>query len=441
MIKKLKLITLLLTTLIINFNALAVEEDLTDVQKVIDKFENATQWSQLVSMTINSETMIAGNGVRKVNEGNHRQRWVYKRDHQRIAIVGEDCLLSDTGKITQTRNFSDTNFPHDFTEKKIHIINKECSVNAFRYAGATRFGAYMKKGNYDDDRRRLLSNSVYGNFLDGIIALGGGPIKLSKLLCSKPKLLQEMEKVDGVYCYVIKSTTAYGNVTAWISPEKDYNAMKYIIRKTKDNLLMGKTLEERGIEETTTVIDSIEMEVINGKYVPVYGKYTYTSRFKDGLVKTTQVKVGRSEIKLHPDFEGTGAFKVNLPNGTQVRILDAPGVRYIWRDGELVPDIEEVIFDVMDKMAQDVRSEINTEGSQASGKRSKNDLQKTHTSQELTENEVKGTDSDSVSDKEQIAKTKSGFGYWIIIVALVGIGIVIWLSIPQKKKGGTVETH
>jgi hypothetical protein len=58
---------------------------------------------------------------------------------------------------------------------------------------------------------------------------------------------------------------------------------------------------------------------------------------------------------LYPDFDALGAFKINLPNGTRVFVEESPGVRYVWQDGEIVPDVDTPTFEEIDKTVEELK--------------------------------------------------------------------------------------
>jgi hypothetical protein len=47
-----------------------------------------------------------------------------------------------------------------------------------------------------------------------------------------------------------------------------------------------------------------------------------------------------------------GAFKPNVPDGTQVFVVEEPGIRYFWRNGRLVPDMGMPTFGEIDEIVE-----------------------------------------------------------------------------------------
>jgi len=65
----------------------------------------------------------------------------------------------------------------------------------------------------------------------------------------------------------------------------------------------------------------------------------------------------RTNIDLNPDFEAIGAFVPDFPEGTRVYLEDAPGIRYIWQNGKLVPHVDQSFLDVLDNEIEQIKSE------------------------------------------------------------------------------------
>ena len=70
-----------------------------------------------------------------------------------------------------------------------------------------------------------------------------------------------------------------------------------------------------------------------------------------------QYSYKRFDIDLDPDFSKfENAFVLDVPNGTRVYYRDMPdsGAFYTWQDGEVVPDIDDLVIEELEKTAQQI---------------------------------------------------------------------------------------
>jgi hypothetical protein len=155
---------------------------------------------------------------------------------------------------------------------------------------------------------------------------------------------------------VLKGTTRYGKVKAWIAPKMGYSAAKWTIEKKNPDLFSDKSITA---ESWIAAFDSVEFQEIDGRFVPVAGVFTLSDSYPDGQRYSTREQFTVSDIQLNPDFASMGAFRVDLPNGTRVYSPDAPGIRYKWKDGDVVADVDSHAFEEIDKTIEGLRSQEN----------------------------------------------------------------------------------
>jgi hypothetical protein len=160
------------------------------------------------------------------------------------------------------------------------------------------------------------------------------------------ELSVEMVELCGLRCYVLRGSTKYGVITAWIAPERSYNAVKWIVKKGPKDLYNDRPVVHG---EVTRIFEAIDFVKIDDVFVLSKGRFTAPNRDTDGT-QTLTYEFELSDIKLNPDFVALGAFKFKIPDGTPVIIMEHPGIRYIWKDGRAVPDVEGLAFDEIDKI-------------------------------------------------------------------------------------------
>jgi len=185
-----------------------------------------------------------------------------------------------------------------------------------------------------------------GGFLQGRIECIGSAPKIVDVMSNSDSLnLIGQETLSGSLCYIVEAKTKYGTFTVWITPEKGYNALKYVVRKSGRDILRDDIhIEDQGITEWVKVVDSIDVRKIDGVFVPVSGKLVDRAKAGDEWESTDHVEVKRSEIVLNPDFEALGAFEISFPEGTEVTHQDIPGLRFRWTKGKFVPDMNEYLI-------------------------------------------------------------------------------------------------
>jgi len=185
-----------------------------------------------------------------------------------------------------------------------------------------------------------------GGFLQGRMeGIGSAPKMVDVMSDSDSLKIIGQETLSGTSCYILGAQTKYGTFTVWIAPEKGYNALKYIVRKSGLDILHDDIrVEDQGITECVDVVDSIDVQEIDGVFVPISGELTGKAKAGQEWEETTHIEAKRSEIVLNPDFEALGAFEISFPEGTEVTHQDIPGLRFRWTKGKFVPDMNEYLI-------------------------------------------------------------------------------------------------
>ncbi len=315
-----------------------------DVGEIITLYAEAVSWDSHVSLRVKAQTSVAASQPDRVNVGSRKLDLMHRRDNDRTEWFGTDLLLDNDGKMLErgSINFS-------------RIMNEEFFLVADKHHDADTYFAFVKR-DFNQEQASLGCFPPHGHFLEGRVgAVGPRKTMAKKLAESGTARLVRTEEIDGTMCYVVEAKAADGAFTAWIAPDKGYNALKYTITKTGTDLLNGRPMDQTQISNWTIVVDSIALTKVGERYLPVAGHYTHRTLFKDGLEKTTAVQVKRSEIDLNPDFEALRAFTFNLPDGTLVGDSDFPAIRYQTFAGKLRPAVDSYAIDVINKQIEKVR--------------------------------------------------------------------------------------
>jgi len=312
------------------------------IRRVTEAYQS--EWDRKVAMEIDVEWVDTGTIDSPEPLGwARRQHWVHHRDGERVEwILDKMDYIDPQGKVYPRTRETDWHIYSDGTRYlSAEVLHGK---SPWRDTWVSEKRVYWVTTTAQKCRRRTeseLCNSQFGYFLDG--KLGAIGDLASWISASDDVRLQpEPVQIDGVLCRVLEVRTPSGLLTAWVSPERGYKALKWQLRAGPDDLHRdGQSLKTLGMVESVTTVDSVRLETIDGHVVPVAGTMTNEARFMDGTHATTRYKVERSHIDLDPDFEALGAFKPKIPNGTRVVDLDFPGIAYMWRDGRIVQRIDD----------------------------------------------------------------------------------------------------
>jgi hypothetical protein len=86
------------------------------------------------------------------------------------------------------------------------------------------------------------------------------------------KLHNEITKMIGYDAYLIVAETQYGIVKAWISPDVDYNCLRWEIIKKQNQFYRDGNITNDRFTKRTDVFIAEKVEQIDGKYVVVQAK-------------------------------------------------------------------------------------------------------------------------------------------------------------------------
>ncbi len=235
-----------------------------------------------------------------------------------------------------------------------HTINEIFTQQRYISFGnpvGERLRGALVSNDLNEKRRRFFENSGYGSPLWGRIC-GNNHKSVADLLEESGDLTMQEESIDNVPCFVLQGSTKYGRTTAWIAPEKGYKALKWSIEKKGDDLFDEKPITA---EFWIATFEAVEFQQIEDFFVPTAGVFTLNQSYPDGKKFSAREDFAVSNIELNPDFNSVEAFKVNLPNGLRVYSEEAPGIRYKWQDGNVVPDIDRRNFEEIDKMIDRIK--------------------------------------------------------------------------------------
>ncbi len=304
-------------------------------QELVKRYHKAvTCWDKSVSMRIE---LIHSYERRGENETDTRH-WTYdikhRRDRDRCEWAGR-CHFK--GKLNGT----------DYARNE--------SIK--RIVGDDFFLLYTKRDSEKEPTDAIMGSNVTerlfimqaqepdGGILQGRMGgIGLAPKIVDVMLACDSLRLLGQERLSGSLCHIVEAQTKYGTMTVWIAPEKGYNALKYIVRKRGQDILRDDIrIEDQGITEWAETVDAIDVQKIDGVFVPISGTLTGKAKATGAWQTTSHVSVKRSEVVLNPDLEALGAFQISFPEGTEVTHEDIGGYVFRWTKGKFVPNMNDYL--------------------------------------------------------------------------------------------------
>lgn len=307
--------------------------------EVLRYYKESLSWLQSVSMKVDVENQGIEAGVVLPRVESH---FIHRRDGKRCEWIGKSVVFDRQGNIDLEGSIAIKSI---FTDKQY--------VDVLGPMDGPPFGASIRR-NFEDEQKLLYDSPRLGGALNGNI-FGNNHKNVAKLLSDANDfhVHDAREDINGVPCYVLEATTEYGKVTAWIAPEKGYSALKWSIHKTSGDLFNEDHLQS---DSWLAVFDGVGLQKVGGVFVTKCGVFTLTTENSNGRKVVDRYEYKVSNVHLNPDFEAIGAFVPDIPDGTRVYVEEAPGVRYLWQDGKIVP-ADDPTFEEIDKMVEELKDE------------------------------------------------------------------------------------
>jgi len=321
-----------------------LEPNMPSEKEILEKFTRASSWAESVSMEININ--CSQKGAQEKLE--HYNRYsLFRRDGKKVESINKVIIpkYQKLKKGLKDALRGSTIFLTDYIS--CTIITEEWIIGFDSLEGKNPKQARFYK-ELDDFRDAALQSPTIGGPLWNRF-FGSNYKSIPELLSEAQKLVlaEKMEKVNNLDCYVLEADTKYGKVTAYIVPERGYNAARWIVKKKDNDLYDDISIQKKWrkpVNEWSVVFDCKDFEKINNRYIPAGGILVH-SLISPGeeIVMSYEYKVAK--IQLNPDFEQLEAFKIDLPNGTSVDVEQYPEIRCVWQNGKVVDKDGKVIMD------------------------------------------------------------------------------------------------
>ena len=157
---------------------------------------------------------------------------------------------------------------------------------------------------------------------------------------SNVKLIPTITKVLTYDCYLIEAHTKYGIIKAWISPELDYNCLKWEITKNQNQFYRDGTTTNDEFTKWTANFEAEKVEQIEGNYIVTQAKFNHIVKNDNKILGDHTYHYNLKNVDMNPDYAALKAFEIQLPEGTIVMDEDMPGVQFRWTNGKLVSEDE-----------------------------------------------------------------------------------------------------
>ena len=302
--------------------------------ELINRYRKAvTCWDTSVAMRVE----VVHSYTSKSTDETDIRRWEYDTQHRRD---GDRCEWF--GRCRFDGELDGEKYSH--TEQFRQVVGDDFVLYYGKRDSRKEPEASMGS-DVEEHRFMLQAQGPDGGFLQGRVPSIGSAQTIAEIMseCGHLRLVGR-ETLNGTLCFVVEGKTTHGTFTVWIAPEKGYNALKYTVRKEAGDILRDDVLiEDRGITECVAVVDAIEIQQIDGVFIPIAGRQTDSVKAGDDSESGNHFTVRRSEIVLHPDFEALNAFELRFPEGTKVTHWDVPDLEFRWTGGTFVPDMDEYV--------------------------------------------------------------------------------------------------
>lgn len=324
---------------------------LTDRQ-VLEKYKDSLNWARSVSMQIAVKSEILELPDGNIPNTHSDIQLVYRRDGNDFEWIGKNSAFDANGKYLENSSlkiqdiFADGRY---FTISPLQYGPEKIPHEAIITRDSNPY--------YQQRLEELRGIEMFGSPLFGRTYLNNR-YSIADLLESDAKISirPDMEQVRESSCYVLEATTKFGHITAWIAPDKAYNALKWKVEKGPNDFV-GDNLAGSIVEKGTYEFELFDFQEINGIFIPKTASFTTGVKISGDGKNAGRYTYNISNVFLNPDFKTLKAFEPNVPEGTRVHSIESPGIKYIWKGGKAVPDVDGQTFEEIDKQIDQMKQQ------------------------------------------------------------------------------------
>ena len=296
-----------------------------DPEVLIDKYNSCNKKFETIYYEL--ETTLQVGSLKYVYSFKHCS------DNEKMQWIGGLKCYNEDGTVNQNIG---SLMVRIFNEKRgVHLYHYNPELKSNRPPRASLFRSSRRDKAFQD----YSETASHGGPLKGKID-GSNYQSIYELLkgAADLKLHDQVTKIIGYDTYLIEADTKYGIVKAWISPDLDYNCLRWEIIKAQNQFYRDGTTTNDRFTKRTDVFIAEKVKQIDGIYVVTQAKLDNKVENGEKVLSNSTYHFNLKNIDLSPDYEALRAFEIQLPEGTVVRDEDNPEVRYQWIGGQLVTE-------------------------------------------------------------------------------------------------------
>ena len=411
-----------------------------NIKSILSDYASARSTFDSVSATCSySLEQVVYNGKDILFEHSSNKIADFRRDNELFEWIVRD--VTDSNLTREVRAITSI----IWNGEKEYLVHRSPNIDVDNKDG---YHVIVKK---DKTTMKALSLSLVYSNLTGIFY--GDTKSFDEILSTSSDGISSLryETIGSSKCIVLESDNSYGNFQVWLDPERGYNIIKAIITKGPEDIYFGRLLKSyeyattkqdetssskptktRTYTETIVKIDNVTLEKQGHLWVPVSSDHEKILKFSDGVINNVKIHCKVEQLEVAPDFDKINAFKVKVPNGTNVYFMDPErsGISYEWVDGKVVTAVDQRTLDVLDNQIEQLKDETKEQAKQASEEEVEV-AEKRVAKKPLRQGKAESQDeSKSTSGPYNIL----GWGMGgLVIILILGIGWFIFRNFKRNK--------
>lgn len=224
------------------------------------------------------------------------------------------------------------------------LVDSQFALVGFGAEDAFRLGRDTAR-----ERRKIYTDPTLGLAIEGYVPGSDQQSVVELLLASdRLELASERQSVGGSACHFLEGGSDYGLVKAWVSPSAGYQIVRWVIEKRSghffDDVRLGDpdhADKADGLLGWRAEMTDVELAVFDTVHLPVRGVLTITVT-KEGLPDHDIIfSYERRGVQLGREAATEALSSGRIADGAAITEVDASGVKYEWRDGRIVPRVDE----------------------------------------------------------------------------------------------------
>lgn len=306
-----------------------------DIDMMMKKYQHSIDSMKDISMKILTDSWVMDPDSPESKIDRSMNSFLFRRDNENTEWFGNCMWYTDK---------NEKEFAHEIGE----IYVKKSYMNSYTFNQERRARILLP---YPERQELLLSQPTYGSSLWGRV-YGNGNHNLSELLRLESNIKATYVNIGDSEVVLITGESKFGNVKLWLSPEKDFNAVKWSIEKSENHLFDNASLKDGGLMKWEATFEATDFFHTDGKHIVKSGKMSLAITDSTSNKTTSVYTYKVSDLQLSPDFDALNAFTLktfNLPSGSLVNSEITPGITYTWSGSELIANVDEFAIDIIEE--------------------------------------------------------------------------------------------